>query len=114
MKWLTYNGHSNAVLQVAGAAGEVDGQILNLVELEASVRIESITYSFEGKLRGELYWLVGEEKVFILPLEGRGRLDFEAVQRLQAPAGATGIHLKTTHATEEDYLFFLCLDLTKQ
>lgn len=86
-----------------------------------TARVMAATFSFETGLIGLLYWERESEHDLLLPLEGRGTLDFRSYSGLMNPFhdGATGrIVLRVTAL--QPYLgktprhFALALDLSKQ
>ena len=91
--------------------------VLNFADLHpvpARVRIESAVFAIQEKMGCVLWWDTEDGDVLILPLESRGKLDFESpMQGLHAPKGARGIKMSTFLCNAEKH-FLIMLDMTKQ
>ena len=80
-----------------------------------ALRIETLVYAFESGLACWLEWELSTGDVeLILPLEGRGKLEFEVLQGLQSPEDFVGIQMTTLLSAPPNRAFFLAMDLTKQ
>lgn len=113
------DGHNAAVITVGGVL-EKDGATLDLIDwkelnpVPQKVRIESVVFAVQEKAGLLLWWKVdGGKKSFILPLESRGKLDFEGLQGIHAPPDSTGICMTSFGVTSPKYIR-LSIDLTKQ
>lgn len=115
-------GTKNVHVQVNGwvEEGVLDWQ--RIVEAKAfqskSLRLDSVNYALSEKTEVLLAWdKVGEDAHVFLPLNGRGRLDFDAVNGLQNTVGEgqTGDVLiyVSTELPRRAY-FTLTLDFSKQ
>ena len=84
----------------------------------STARIMATVYSFQSEVVGLLYWEKADERDLVLPLEGRGTLDFRQFNGLMNPKneGWTGrIVLRVEGKPGADLRHFaLCLDLSKQ
>jgi hypothetical protein len=116
---ISHDGHKNAVIMFKGILDEqphnAENVILfeNLAHSPKRARIDSTTYSIEGKTSIYLWWVTADDKPeFIMPMEGRGFLNFEGLQSLNAPEGAIGIRASFNQA--EGKAFMVMLDLVKQ
>ncbi len=111
---IVHDGHKNVVINVTGQAISAIAKptaILELSKLQGppkGMRIDSITFSLEDKLTCLLWW--GEDKL-ILPLSGRGRLDFEADDGLQ---GQDDIYLTAKMEVVSPKHFLIVINITKQ
>lgn len=115
---ITMDGSKAAVVCVSGYVDKpiiervVD--FLTLKDCSRGVRIDSIVYSFVDKFRGYLHW-EDKDDTFILPLEGRGRLEFESLQSLHSPKESKGILMKIPDLGEGLYpkALFVVMDMVK-
>lgn len=88
----------------------------------ASLRLDSVNYAISDKTEVLLAWDKageGEEPHVFLPLNGRGRLDFDAVNGLKNTVGdgKTGDVIITAYSTADlsrRSYFTLSLDFSKQ
>lgn len=80
-----------------------------------AVRIESVVFAIQEKMGFNLLWkMEGGQWRLILPLESRGRLDFESpMQGIHSPEGAIGLGISSFLCVLEK-TFLVMLDLTKQ
>lgn len=119
-KKIQHDGQKNAVLQVSGFLDSDVTQARTILTLEdlqlnpKAIRIESIVYAFQDKM-GCVLWWQGDENIYpILPLEGRGTLNFNDMQGLHSPqSDVKGIAI-TTYGVDKGKYFLITLDLTKQ
>lgn len=82
-----------------------------------SMRLLTAEFSIQQGLSLLLFWEGEDEHTFLLPLEGRGRLDFEWCGGLIDPRvkGWTGnIYLDAEHFTKGVKHFALVLEFSKQ
>jgi hypothetical protein len=111
---IIHDGHKNVVVNVTGQAVLDIAQPVPVLELSSlqgppkGVKIDSITFACEDKMTCLLWW--GKDRL-ILPLAGRGRLDFEGDDGLQ---GRDDIYLTIWHETKRPKNFLLILNITKQ
>lgn len=117
-----HDGHKNAVVLVTGIIEDsivARQPIFKLSDLQhdpKSVKIDAVTFSIQGKLTCLLWWS-DKESSLIVPLEGRGKLDFEPYEGLQNPRKEEwngGIDLSTMGQEGPKQHFTIILDLTKQ
>lgn len=105
------NGAKNSVIQITGEGfGTPDVDILDTTTLgeHKGSRLDAIVYAFEAKTSGLLRWLDPDGQETVLPLEGRGKMDFEALQSLTVKKDSM-IKLTPSGAG----VFFLLLNMTK-
>jgi len=119
-------GSKNVHVQVNGVVdgGGLDWQTLIAVkDFHASgLRLDAVSYALSDKLEVLLAWdkdVEGEEPHVFLPLNGRGRLDFDSVNGLQNTVGEgkTGnvlVYASPTAAVTRPLYFTLALDFSKQ
>lgn len=107
--------------------GEVQrGQVLDevlvnprlLKDSPVSVRLDRVVYSIQSGLELRLYWESESDRFLMLPLEGRGTLDFERLGGLSDPRceGWTGkVLLTSSYKGEVDVRYFtLSIEFSKQ
>jgi len=113
---VTHDGSKNAVLTLKGVSvafpqPKVVLLCADLSNKPKTFHIESVTYSFSGKDMGNLWWVFPDtEYELALPLEGRGFLNFEGLQRLSPMReGSIGLALSVVADA-----FLAMIDLVKQ
>lgn len=119
---IVYDGPKNAVLQVSGflvkdiVAAEPILLLKDLHPWPKALRLDSIVFAVQEKMGCVLWWKAKDELELILPVESRGKLDFEGMQGLHSPnEGTEGIYMSTFKCTDKaGYYFLLFLDLMKQ
>lgn len=104
-------------LLITGLGGQ-DETIFTPTPDCTTARVMSLTFAFESDMRGLLYWENADgDNQLILPIEGRGTLDFSRFGGLTNPReeGWTGaIGLRVTSKALDQRHFTLALDLSKQ
>jgi hypothetical protein len=116
---IQHDGMKNAVLQVSGSIDKDITEarpILKLNELSGSpktLRIESLVFALQEKMGIILWWKDEEGMTPILPVEGKGGLDFSVMQGIHGPKTLEGIYITTFGVDKLKYML-LTLDLTKQ
>ena len=88
---LVQDGEKNSILSFGGIVRNVlvKRPVFNLNDLRGNpgrVRIEAIIYNIQEKMGFHLWWKRGDEYDYIMPLESRGRADFEGMQGIQSTA----------------------------
>lgn len=110
-------------------SGYLDGDMIDWRSLvkagdfsTKSLRLDAVTYALSDKIELLLAWdknVEGEDPHVFLPLNGRGRLDFDSINGLQntvgeGKSGDILIHVSHTGKTERSCYFTLALDFSKQ
>lgn len=117
-KQFLLDGSKNTVVKVSGEQEVRDLTPLVLLDKLSHVdrhkaknlKLQKILYSFYGKSGGDLVWLLPENKQeLIMPLEGRGKMDFEDFHSIPGPVECIGIGLLATGSGT----YMLLLDLEK-
>lgn len=119
---VTYDGPKNTVVQVSGylvkdiQSAEPILLLKDLAPVPKAIRLDSVVFAIQEKMGCVLWWKVGDKMSLILPLESRGKLDFEGMQGLHSPQdGVEGIYMSTFKCTDKGgYYFTILLDLMKQ
>jgi hypothetical protein len=115
------DGDKNCLLTLSGFVAKdfPVREILSFKKLKnapRALRLDSILFVIQEKMGFNLWWWMDEPQL-IMPLESRGYFDFEKVQSLHSPPGATGLGLssfKGPKSTEPEQSFLLMLDMVKQ
>lgn len=122
---VTSSGSKNATLQVQGVCSGVDGfgpawvTLVKLAELpnpSPHLRIDAIYHVLAEGMEVQLAWRNGSELQPIMPLAGRGRIDFSEVSGLHAllETPSEEIVLRVvSEAKNPSPCFLLVLDLSK-
>ena len=88
----------------------------NLLGQPKAVRIDSAFWLIQEKMGFNLWWWA-EEPTIAFPMESRNFADFEKLQSLHAPKGATGLGLssfKGPGSGDKEMSFLIILELIKQ
>jgi hypothetical protein len=118
VKFVT-DGHNNCVLKVAGIINRdlpftKVFLFTDLTPAPRALKLDSTVYAIQDKLTCIFWWITASGYELMAPLEGKGRLDWEAVQGLHSPREAvTGLAISTMHCDELKH-FVVTLDFTKQ
>lgn len=116
------DGPRNATVKITGVLDTSDQALTTIIlpsdfsPVPATFRIYYLNYSISDQLELQLLWKATMDQV-ILPLAGRGRMNFEDFGGLTNNAGAGktgGIELKTTGWTSGTQIFSLVLELVKE
>ena len=103
---------SDLDLQVVGTTGDTV-VLYDPDESHSAVKVQSIIYAIEAGARVKVRWEVaGGLGILLVPLEGRGVLDFGKIGGAQKPEGATGRLLIESYSYGLE--FFLGFELIKQ
>lgn len=109
--------------------GHLDGDMIDWRTLVRAgdfqtkfLRLDAVNYALSDKIEVLLAWdktVPGDPPHVFLPLNGRGRLDFDSVNGLQntvgeGKSGDVLIHVSHTARTERPCYFVLTLDFSKQ
>jgi len=104
---LTRNGPKNVVVIVQGdGEGEYTLHPKSLGGC-TSIKLDQIIYAIESGVKIRLAWT---EDGVLLPLEGRGFLNYDSVESLQASSIGQGL----TVQAQGSGVYHIVLDLTKQ
>lgn len=126
VKKLSGSDGKNVHIQVSGFIEKdlIDWRVLvKSTEFNAKgFRLDAVNYALSDKIEVLLAWdtdAKGNDPHVFLPLNGRGRLDFDSVNGLQntVESGKTGnvlIHVSSTALTIRRCHFTLALDFSKQ
>lgn len=115
-------GYRNVIVKLTGVLDTSNEALATKVDVSALtppctlVRIDHIDYSISDQLEVQLWW-DADTDVIILPLAGRGKMDFWHNGGLQnnAGTGVTGdILLVTTGWASGVQVYTIVLDLVKQ
>lgn len=112
---------ADVILQVWGGVEDgspLEQTIISPTELSGAsyLRLMTAEFSIQGGLTILLFWEGEDDHTLLLPLEGRGRLDFEWAGGLQDPKvdGWKGnVVLQTVASTPDDKHFSLVLEFSK-
>lgn len=112
---------SEAIVQVWGGFEEgetVEGQIISPGELVGAtyLRLTTVEFAIQDGLTILLFWEGEDDHTLLLPLEGRGRLDYDWAGGLKDPQvnGWKGnVVLKTEATKPGDKHFSLVLEFAK-
>jgi hypothetical protein len=117
---IQHDGHKNAVLQVSGYVSADTEKAITILELSdllpvpKSFRIESMVFALQEKMGCLLWWVCKEDIYPILPIEGKGALNFNDMQGLHSPhEGVLGLAISCYGVGDGKHLL-ITLDLTKQ
>lgn len=109
------------IVGAVGVGGAPSEGLIFVPEAPAkTARMMSVTFSLESDLRALLYWDKSDgHHELLLPLEGRGSLDFTRYGGLVRPkderglTGAIGLRVESTKPGTQRH-FTIALDLSKQ
>lgn len=108
---ITRDGPKNVVVMINGTSEETGGEKVTVVTpKEVKVRklkLDQIHYAIEKDLRVYIGW---SEDGPLLPLDGRGVLNYDAFDSLQPSSNDQGLWIMT----KGEGLFHLVFDMTKQ
>lgn len=113
------DGHNATIVSASGILTKEDESfdLVHWAELKpvpVKARLESAAFGIQEKAGVLLWWKMPDGKNrLILPLESRGKLDFEGLQGIHAPPTSLGICM-TTFGVPSPKHFRLSIDLTKQ
>jgi hypothetical protein len=113
------NGANSLLVNVTGII-EKDmplTEILRIAEIShspRSLKFNSVTFALQEKLGVLLYWKLGEKTELILPVESRGKLDFESVHSLHSPREGLSAIAMSTFGCNAPKAFTFTMDFTKQ
>lgn len=114
-KRVTHDGMKNASIQITGEGDDFEWEeILSPKDLSPTPRhfkIDAIHYAVSDKAEIWLAWKSGEEIHPVLPLSGRGKLDFAEVGGLHATTNGDDVGIALCGANLG--LFTIILDLSK-
>lgn len=117
---VVYDGQKNTVVLVTGVLSKSNVTpelVFDLSKLEkppSFIRLDGVTFSIEEKLQCMLWW-EGKEDDLILPLAGRGKLEFYGGLHSPRMEGYTGnIVLSTSDWTGPVKRFMILLDMMRQ
>lgn len=105
---ITRDGHKNVVMMVYGV-GDAEETVLRVADVQnnaTGLKLDQIQFSVEGGTRIMLGW---EQDGLILPLEGRGLLNYYQFDSLQPTSPGQGLVVNVTGGGA----YHLVLDLTK-
>ena len=118
---IVIDGGKNSVVTLSGSLREdiaSPSLVLKFEDLAMkpkSVRIDAVVFAIQEKMGVVLWWELDKERELILPLESRGRFNFEEIQGLHSPKeGVLGISMSTFEWKAPVKHFLIMLDLTKQ
>lgn len=112
-----HDGPKNFALQVTGVAPFESKALLNVKDFHSrhgkvdSIAIDAVYYMVADGVSVLVLWDSGEERFPVLPLGGRGRIDFSEVRGLQDLSDGNGCGLAIEAKGEG--AFTLILDLSK-
>ena len=116
-KEIVTNGAKGTILRVSGVIDKAQPaqDLFTFEELNSptGLRLDSVVFALQEKMGVILWWKTPEGGILMMPLESRGRLDWEAVGALQSPNGASGI-MMSTFKVDEPKVFTFIMDFTKR
>lgn len=115
-------GQNSLVVQVTGILTKDLSQpvtILDMAKVEGAkrLRLDSMVFAVQEKLGCLFWWKMKEqdEPVLMLPVESRGRFDWEAIRGLHTPDGELeAVRMSTFGFTPPWKALTIMLDFTKQ
>ena len=112
-------GHTGVVVRVRGSLNEkAPLKVYNLIDFNKlnpvpkALKLDSVVFAIQEKMGVILWWRKERGSELMLPLESRGRLDWEAVQSLQSGPDVTGVDM-TVFGVNEVKQFVFVMDFTK-